>query len=160
MTSEDTWIDFEANWDLQAEGEIEFIIDDNFEDDWDIDTKIKGTDVEISITDVANYVRFGWDAEKPLTSSGYVQIDTNNESVSEIELKIWKNNLGYYPLWGLHTIANGLAAEDYQVYWDFSQPPGEWILYETGWIQPGSIQQLDIAVLGTWYNIYDGGTPI
>ena len=160
MVDEDTWIDFEVNWNLAAEGEIEFIIDDGFEDDWEIDTKIKGADIDISVTDVAEYVRFAWDLENPLTTSGYVQIDTNSDPISQIDLTIKKDNLGYYPLWGIHTFAYGLAAEDYQIYWDFFAPPEEWILYETGWIQPGSIQDLDIGFLGNWYIIYDGGTRI
>ena len=160
MVDEDTWIDLEVNWDLAAEGQIEFYIDDGFEDDWEIDTKIKGTDIDIIVTDIADYVRFGWDLENPLTTSGYVQIDTNSDPISEIDLTIKNDNLGYYPLWGIHTLAYGLAAENYQVYWDFFAPPEEWILYETGWLQPGTIEDLDIGFLGNWYIIYDGGSRL
>ena len=50
-------------------------------------------------------------------------------------------------------------ADEYKVYWDFSKPPGQWIIGTSGEIGGGQIDQMEVAWNGQWYNVFNGGTP-
>ncbi len=108
--------------------------------------------------DLPQYLKFGWDVD--FDGNGFVSIDTNNEEIYEIDFKISKDTQSYQPKWGLHIGAAGLKAEDYKISWDFSLPPGQWVLSESGYIEPGSINFIRLAWNDKWYNLLAGGTPI
>ena len=105
----------------------------------------------------SGYLKFGWDVDFDL--QGYIQVDTNGVPLYQIAIETKKDTGGYYPKWGAYIQASGLAAEDYQLSWDFSNPPGQWILIETGQILAGQINSMWIAWNGNWFNVLLNGNP-
>ncbi len=155
----DEWKDLDIQWDLDLDGvgDIEFNIDSNFTLDLEVSTKFSGVNISTTF-DLPQYLKFGWDVN--FDGNGYVSIDTNGEEIYEIDFEISKDTQQYQPKWGLYIGATGLIAEDYQLSWDFTPPPGQWVFNETGYIEPGSINDLNLAWNGNWYNVLTGGTPI
>jgi hypothetical protein len=153
------WKDLNIHWnlDLDGVGTIEFDIDPAYTLDAEISARFSGVNINTTF-DLPQYLKFGWDVD--FDGNGYVSIDTNNEEIFEIDFKLSKDTQSYQPRWGLHITAGGLKAEDYRIYWDFSLPPGQWVLGESGYIEPGSLNQIYIAWNGNWYNLLTGGTPI
>jgi len=155
----DEWKDINIKWNLNFDGigNIEFTADPAFNLELEISTKFSGVDI-ITTFDLPQYLKFGWDVD--FDGNGFISIDTNNESIYEINFKIYKDTQSYQPKWGLYIGAAGLKAEDYNISWDFSLPPGQWILIETGYIEPSSINDIHLAWNGKWFDLLTGGTPI
>ena len=155
----DDWKDINIKWDLNLDGigNIEFTIDQAFTLDCEISSKFSGVDIN-STFDLPRYLKFGWDVD--FDGNGFVSIDTNDEEIYDIDFKISKNTQSYQPKWGLNIGAAGLKAEDYKISWDFTPPPGQWVLIESGYIEPGSLNYMHLAWNGKWFNILAGGTPL
>ncbi|MCK4331998.1 MAG: hypothetical protein KAV40_00270, partial [Thermoplasmatales archaeon] len=154
----DEWKDLDIQWDLNLDGigDIEFNIDSNFTLDLEVSTKLSGVNISTTF-DLPQYLKFGWDVD--FDGNGYASIDTNGEEIYEIDFEISKDTQQYQPKWGLYIGATGLIAEEYQLSWDFTLPPGQWVLNETGYLEPGSINDLNLAWNGNWHNVLTGGTP-
>jgi PKD repeat protein len=158
---DDVWKDLKISWNLDGDGIgfVEFDIDNSFEDDWNInDVYIKDVKISANIDNLAEYVKIQWDVDFDL--QGYIKIDSNNESIAQIGILIQKDANGYYPRWGVYLYASTMAAENYEIVWDFSKPPGQWVLTTFGWIKPLSIDELWIAWNEKWYSVLNNGTPV
>ena len=155
----DEWKDLDIQWDINLDGvgDIEFNIDSNFTLGIEVSTKLSGVNISTTF-DLPEYLKFGWDVD--FDGNGYVSIDTDGEEIYEIDFEISKDTQQYQPKWGLYIGATGLIADGYQLSWDFTTPPGQWVLTETGYLEPGSINDLNLAWNGNWYNVLTGGTPI
>jgi hypothetical protein len=156
------WKNLDISWnlDLDGIGYIELNADPQFaleENDFKISAKIKGVDVTLYFFDITNHCRLGWDVNFDL--QGYIQFDTNGEPLFAIGFALEKNSSGYYPKWGISIHGNSFAAENYQILWDFSNPPGQWILQQTGTVTGGEIDQMSIAWNNNWYNVLQNGQP-
>jgi len=153
------WKDLDVEWDLDLDGigYIEFITDPGFNEDLEISTTLKGVDIDATF-ELPQYLKFGWDVD--FDGDGSVSIDTDNESVYEIGFTISKDAYGYSPRWGLYVSGAGLQAEDYERYWDFSNPPGQWEIGSNGYIELGCINNVYIAWNGNWYDLWwSNGQP-
>jgi len=154
----DDWKDLIIKWNLNLDGNgyIEFDADSAFDTDLQMSTKILGIDITTTF-DIPNYMKFGWDID--FDGEGYVSIDTDEEEVYSMDFEMRKNTTQYKPKWGIYISATGLIAEDYVISWDFTPPPGQWILQYSGYIEPGCINDIKIGWNGQWYNLLGGGTP-
>jgi len=153
----DEWKDLDVQWNLDGDGVgyIEFNADGAFNEDLDISAKFKGVDISATFN-TPDHLKFGWDVD--FDGNGYVSIDTDNESIYEIGFTISKDVYEYTPRWGLYIGAIGLQAEDYKLSWQFTNPP--WIITQTGYIEPGCINDIWIAWNGQWYDLWNGqGQP-
>jgi hypothetical protein len=154
----DVWKDLVIKWNLNLDGVgyIEFEADSAFNTELKMSTKILGIDLTTTF-DIPNYMKFGWDVD--FDAEGYVSIDTDGEEVYSMNFEMRKNTTQYKPKWGIYIGAIGLIAEDYVLSWDFTPPPGEWFFQESGYIEPGCINDIKIGWKGNWYDLLDGGTP-
>jgi hypothetical protein len=158
-----TWRNLSINWDVDLDGVgyFELEADPNFiseEEDLSVSARFKDVDITLTVEDITEYYKFGWDVDFDL--QGYIQVDTNSDPLYEIGFEIKKDIGGYYPKWGVYIQASGIAAEDYQISWDFSKPPGEWVLMESGEILDGQINNVWLAWNSQWYDVLLNGQPI
>ncbi|UCD13321.1 MAG: PKD domain-containing protein [Thermoplasmatales archaeon] len=153
------WKDLEIQWDLDLDGigNIEFNADSEFNIKLEISSMFSGININTTFN-LPNHLNISWDVD--FDGEGYVGLDTNNESIFEIDFRIYKDTQQYHPKWGLYLHCTSVAAEDYLISWNFSKPPGQWMLIKTGYIEPGSIDDWHLAWNGKWYNIMAGGTPV
>jgi len=155
----DEWKDLEILWDIDGDGvgSIEFTTDPAFNDNLEINyATFKGTTITATF-ELPQYLKFDWDVDFDL--NGHVDIDTDNESIYEISFTMQKDTSEYEPRWGVYIYGNGLTAENYKISWNFSDDPGSWKLTETGWLEPGSIEDVHIAWNEQWYDILLNGQP-
>ena len=137
-------------------GYIEFSTDPGFSEDLELSATLKGVDIDATF-ELPQYLKLGWDVD--FDGDGSVSIDTDNESVYEIGFTISKDAYGYSPRWGLYIGGIGLQAEDYELSWHFTSPP--WTITETGYLEPGCINDIWIAWNGIWYDLWNGqGQPV
>ncbi len=160
----DQWKDLEVQWDLNLDGVgyIEFDIDSAFNlDVLDISASFLGVDIITNFDwkhpTLPHYVKFSWDVDFDL--NGNVFIDTDWDEI-DATFTIKKDTASYLPKWGVTIGATSMKADDYMIYWDFSNPPGQWVLGYSGLIEPGTLNSISIAWNGNWYNALSGGTPI
>jgi PKD repeat protein len=158
----DVWRDLEITWNFAIDGPgvgyINFTTDAGFTEDLKLN-HVFFTGAELTATfDLPRLLNLSWDVNFDL--NGYVGIDTDNQTVDLIILEIKKDTQQYTPKWGITLGASSMAAEDFQIIWDFSKPPGQWVLTTVGYIEPGSINDIKIAWNGQWYDLWNGqGTP-
>lgn len=147
----DDWKDLDIEWNLNLDGigYIEFNADFGFSEGLELSTTIKGVDIDAAF-ELPEHLRFDWDVD--FDGDGSVSIDTNNESVYEINFTISKDASGYNPKWGLYVSAAGLQAEDYEISWQFTSPP--WTIEEAGYLEAGCINDIWIAWNGAWYDLW------
>lgn len=160
ILKDDEWKDLTISWDLDLDGVGNIVLeaDTDFiseEEDISISAQFENVDLAVTLENLTEYFKFGWDVDFDLI--GYIQVDTNGDTLYQIGFEVKKNAGGYYPKWGAYIHASGLAAEDYQLSWDFSKPPGQWVLTESGEIISGQIDAVWIAWNGNWYNVLLNG---
>jgi hypothetical protein len=160
----DQWKDLEVQWDLNLDGVgyIEFDIDSAFNlDILDISASFLGVDIITNFDwkhpTLPHYMKFSWDVDFDL--NGSVFIDTDWDEI-DATFTIKKDTASYLPKWGVTIGATSMKADDYMIYWDFSNPPGQWVLGYSGLIEPGTLNSLLIAWNGNWYDALSAGTPV
>jgi len=156
------WKDLTINWDFNLDGigHIEIEADSGFyttENAIEIAVQFLGTDISLTFDYLTGYFYYGWDVN--FDGVGFVEVDTDGAPLYEISFEVKKNKGGYYPKWGVYIHGSSFWADDYKVYWDFSKPPGQWIIGTSGEIGMGEMDQMMIAWNGQWYNVWNGGTP-
>lgn len=133
-------LDFDAHWNLSNPGEFvieretDFIIDLDFQLlDWNIDFYGKP---------VASYFYTKW----LVNVTGFLEIDTNWQSLSQADLLIKSADLG------VRTNAETLKAEDFRIDWTI-WPPKDWNIEKQGEIDFADIE-IDIFYNDAWYHIW------
>ena len=155
----DQWKDLDLQWNLNLDGvgSIELNSDPGFDEDMKFSTTLAGVDIE-STFDLPQHLKFGWDVD--FDGQGNITIDTDYEEILGISFEIQKDTAQYQPKWGFYIGAEGLKADDYKLYWDFSGSPGNWNIGSSGEIDSGSIiNELYIAWNEQWYNLLLSGQP-
>jgi len=154
------WKDLDVQWDLNLDGvgNIELNTDPGFDEDMKLSTTLAGGAQIEAAFDLPEHIKFGWDVD--FDGQGNVTIDTDYQEIIGISFEIQKDTTQYQPKWGFYIGAAGLRADDYEMYWDFSGSPGDWVIGSTGEIESGSIiNDLCIAWKGQWYNLLLNGEP-
>jgi len=156
---DDEWRDLDIQWDIDLDGigEIEFSADPAFNVGIELSSKFSGVDINTTF-DLPDYVKITWDID--FDGEGYIGIDTDSEEIYEMDFWFYKNTAQYQPKWGLYLNCLGVIAEDYLLSWDFNEPPGSWIMQESGYLEPGSLNDMNIAWNGNWFDAMTQGTPI
>lgn len=155
----DEWRDLDIQWDIDLDGigEIEFSADPAFNVGIELSSKFSGVDINTTF-DLPDYLKITWDID--FDGEGYIGIDTDLEEIYELDFWFYKNTAQYQPKWGLYLNCLGVIAEDYVLSWDFNEPPGSWVIQESGYIEPGSLNDMNMAWNGNWYDALAQGTPI
>ena len=153
------WKDLDIQWDVNFDGigNIGFTADSEFNLGIDISSEFSGVNINTSF-DLPNQINISWDID--FDGEGHIGLDTNSEEVYELDFWFYKETAQYQPKWGIYLNCVGVVAEDYVLSWDFTPPPGEWIMHETGYIEPGSLNDMNLAWNGHWYDVLSAGTPI
>jgi len=153
------WKDLDIQWDIDLDGvgNIEFNVDNAFNLGIEISSMFSGVNIN-STFDLPDHLNVSWDVD--FDGEGYIALDTDLEEVYELEFKFYKNTAQYEPKWGIYLLCSGFIAENYTVSWDFTPPPGEWILSQSGYLEPGSIEDMHLAWNGNWYDVLNAGSPL
>ncbi len=153
------WKDLEIQWDIDLDGigNIEFNVDNAFNVEIEIASMFSGVNINTTF-DLPDHMNISWDVD--FDGEGYIALDTDSEEIYELDFTFYKNTAQYEPKWGIYLLCSGVIAEDYVLSWDFTPPPGEWILNESGYIEPGSIEDMHLAWNGNWYDVKNAGSPI
>lgn len=133
-------IDISASWNLTNPGD--FTVEKNSELDIDLEFKIGEWIVKLNAQPTANYLSTSW----LIDVTGYLHIDTNDQSLSTIDLLIKGGDLG------LRTIGESFKAEDFGLGWTL-WPPIEWDLDVTGKLNFLSLA-IEIFLNGYWYHLW------
>jgi len=133
-------IDISASWNLTNPGD--FTVEKNSELDIDLEFKIGEWIVKLNAQPTANYLSTSW----LIDVTGYLQIDTNDQSLSTIDLVIKGGDLG------LRTIGESFKAEDFGLGWTL-WPPVEWDLDVSGKLNFLSLA-IEIFLNGYWYHLW------
>jgi PKD repeat protein len=156
---DDEWKDLDIQWDIDLDGigNIQFAADPAFNVGLELTSKFSGVDINTTF-DLPNFLNISWDID--FDGDGYIGIDTDSEEVYELDFWFYKETVQYQPKWGIYLNCLGVIAEDYVISWDFTPPPGQWIMQESGYIEPGSINDMHLAWNGNWFDVMTAGTPI
>jgi len=133
-------IDIESSWNLTNPGD--FTVEKNSELDIDLEFKIGEWIAKLNAKPTANYLSTSW----LIDVTGYLQIDTNNQSLSTIDLLIKGGDLG------MRTVGEYFKAEDFSLGWTL-WPPIEWDLNVSGKLDFLSLA-IDIFLNGYWYHLW------
>jgi len=133
-------IDISASWNLTNPGD--FTVEKNSELNIDLEFKIDEWIAKLNAQPTANYLSTSW----LIDVTGYLQIDTNDQSLSTIDLLIKGEDLG------LKTIGESFKAEDFSLDWTL-WPPVEWDLDVSGKLNFLSLA-IEIFLNGYWYHLW------
>jgi len=133
-------IDISATWNLTNPGD--FTVEKKSELNIDLEFKIGEWIAKLNAQPTANYLSTGW----LINTTGYLQIDTNNQPLSTIDLIIIGEDIG------MRTIGEYFKTEDFFLGWTL-WPPIEWDLDVSGEIDFASLA-IDIFLYGYWYNLW------
>ncbi len=130
-----------TTWNLTNPGIL--TIDKNPSLSIDLYIKIEDWTATLEAQPTAEKIDVGWNIN---SSDGYIQLDTDWEQLSTIDLLIEGPNLG------LNTEASTFKAQDFQINWTI-WPPSEFNLDYTGYLFFLSLS-IDISINGNWYHIW------
>jgi hypothetical protein len=133
-------LDFDATWDLSNPGEFtieretDFVINLDFEIfDWELDFYGKP---------LASYFYTNW----YIQSTGYLEIDTNWEPLSEADLLIKSTDVG------IRTNAETMKTKDFRLDWTV-WPPKDWNVEKQGEIDFAEME-IEVFLQGQWYHLW------
>ncbi len=130
-----------TTWNLTNPGIL--TIDKNPSLSIDLYLKMQDWTATLEAQPTAEKIDVGWNIN---SSDGYIQLDTDWEQLSTIDLLIEGPNLG------LNTEASTFKAQDFQINWTI-WPPSEFNLDYTGYLFFLSLS-IDISINGNWYHIW------
>ncbi len=133
-------IDISASWNLTNPGD--FTVEKNSELDIDLEFKIGEWIAKLNAKPTANYLSTSW----LIDVTGYLRIDTNDQSLSTIDLLIKGGDLG------LKIIGESFKAEDFSLGWTL-WPPIEWDLDVSGKLNFLSLA-IEIFLNGNWHHLW------
>jgi len=134
-------LDITTTWNLTNPGVL--LIEKNPSLTIDIYIEIQDWVATLEAQPTAEKIDVGWYIN---SSDGYIQLDTDWEQLSTIDLLIEGPNLG------LNTEASTFQAENFQINWTL-WPPSEFNLQRTGNLFFLSLS-IDISINGNWYHIW------
>jgi len=133
-------IDISASWNLTNPGD--FTVEKNSELNIDFEFKIGEWIAKLNAQPTAHYLSTSW----LIDTTGYLQIDTNNQPLSKIDLIIKGEDIG------MRTIGEYFKTEEFNLGWTL-WPPIEWDLDVSGELDFASLA-IDVFLYGYWYHLW------
>lgn len=134
-------VDLEAFWNLSNPGDFTVVKTTGISANLEINIDPWTVNIDSQLT--AEHLALGW----LLDVSGYLELDTNWQPISTIDLTIVSGEVG------LRTVSEKLKTEDFRLSWTL-WPPQEFDISRTGEIDISSIAEIWVYFLGTWTRIW------